>query len=151
MIRQDTSVYIRNVNGKETLMSKKKCEKLYTIFDDLKFMIGDTLITIKPKGYLYKMDLVKEECFIGVQSIPDNFNQYRLGTIFLRNFYTGLDYENNLIILGVNKGTTSAYLTGEAPDPNRPRKTMGATIWVILFIITMIAISIALFVRQQKV
>lgn len=40
---------------------------------------------------------------------------------------------------------------GDAPDPNRVKKTMGATIWVILFIITMIAISIALFVRQQKI
>jgi len=66
MIRQDTSVYIRNVNGKETLMSRKKCEDLYTIFDDLTFMIADTLIKITPKGYLYKMDKVKEECFIGV-------------------------------------------------------------------------------------
>tara|TARA_B110000285_G_scaffold81988_1_gene94444 strand:+ start:118 stop:261 length:144 start_codon:yes stop_codon:yes gene_type:complete len=28
---------------------------------------------------------------------------------------------------------------------------MGATIWVIIFIISMIAISIALFVRQQRV
>jgi hypothetical protein len=93
------------------------------------------------------MDVVKEECFIGVQSIPDNFNQYRLGTIFLRNFYTGLDYENNLIMIGVNKGTTSAFMVGEAPDPNRPKKKMGATIWVVLFIISMIALSIALFVR----
>ena len=47
-------------------MSRKSCDKLYDLFDDLKFMIGDTLITIKPKGYLYKMDKVKEECFIGV-------------------------------------------------------------------------------------
>jgi hypothetical protein len=114
-------------------------------------MIQDTLITIKPKGYLYKMDKVKEECFIGVQSIPDNFNQYRLGTIFLRNFYTGLDYENNLVLIGVNEGSTTAMMTGEAPDPNRKRKTAGATVWVVLFIISMIAISIALFVRQQKV
>jgi len=56
-----------------------------------------------------------------------------------------------LILLGVNEGSTLARMTGEAPDPNRKRKTMGATIWVILFIVSMIAISIALFVRQQKV
>ena len=97
------------------------------------------------------MDVVKEECFIGVQSIPDNFNQYRLGTIFLRNFYTGLDYENNLILLGPNEGTDKAFMTGEAPNPNRPKRQMGATVWVVIFIISMIAISIALFVRQQRV
>lgn len=42
MIRQDTSVYIRNFEGKETLMSRKKCEDLYDVFDDIKFMIGNT-------------------------------------------------------------------------------------------------------------
>ena len=74
MIRQDTSVYIRNFEGKETLMSRKKCEDLYDVFDDIKFMIGNTQIQIKPKGYLYKMDKVKKECFIGIESIPDKFN-----------------------------------------------------------------------------
>lgn len=56
-----------------------------------------------------------------------------------------------MILVGVNEGSTTATITGEAPDPNKKRKTIGATIWVILFIISMIAISIALFVRQQKV
>lgn len=45
-----------------------------------------------------------KECFIGIESISDNSNQYRLGTIFLRNFYTALDYEKNVIQLGINKG-----------------------------------------------
>jgi len=53
-----------------------------------------------------------------------------------------------LVLIGVNEGSTTASITGEAPDPNRKKKTIGATIWVILFIISMIAISIALFVRQ---
>lgn len=61
-----------------------------------------------------------------------------------------MDFENDLILIGVNEGTTTAYMIGEAPDPNRKIEKMGATIWVILFIISMIAISIALFVRQQK-
>jgi len=29
-------------------------------------------------------------------------NEYRLGSIFLRNFYTVLDYEKDLIWIGVN-------------------------------------------------
>ena len=96
------------------------------------------------------MDKVKDECFIGVQSIPDSYNQYRLGTIFLRNFYTALDYEHNLVIMGINKGTTSAVMIGDAPNPIKPESGGGATVWVILFIVSMIAISIGLFVRQQQ-
>ena len=46
---------------------------------------------------------VDDDCFIGISEIPDRSNQYRLGTIFLRNFYTAFDYDKDLIMLGVNK------------------------------------------------
>ena len=39
---------------------------------------------------------------IGIESIPDNFNQYRFGIQFLKNFYTAFDYEKNQIIIGLN-------------------------------------------------
>ena len=42
------------------------------------------------------------ECRIGIESIPNSANHYRLGMTFLKHFYTALDYENNLIILGLN-------------------------------------------------
>lgn len=38
------------------------------------------------------MDDQYKDCFIGISAIPDSLNQYRLGTIFLRNFYTVLDF-----------------------------------------------------------
>jgi hypothetical protein len=31
-------------------------------------------------------------------------NEYRLGTIFMKNFYTALDFDNDMIVLGVNAG-----------------------------------------------
>ena len=43
-------------------------------------------------------------CQIGLECLKGEKSEYRLGTIFLRNFYTALDYENDLIILGVNTG-----------------------------------------------
>ena len=52
-----------------------------------------------PKGYLFT---VGTQCHIGIESIPDDFNQFRLGTIFLRNFYTVLEFDLNLIMLGIN-------------------------------------------------
>lgn len=66
---------------------------------------------------MYSLGGGQSDCFIGIQSIPDRYNQYRLGTIFLRNFYTGLDYENNLVVLGINNGITSAELIGKTANP----------------------------------
>lgn len=42
------------------------------------------------------------ECRIGIESIPNSANHYRLGMTFLKHFYTALDYEENLIIMGLN-------------------------------------------------
>lgn len=35
----------------------------------------------------------KPVCRIGIESIPDSANQYRLGIQFLRNFFVQLDYD----------------------------------------------------------
>jgi len=57
-------------------------------------------LTIKPRGYLYN---VGGGCVVGIQPIPDELNQYRLGLVFLQNFYTGLNFETNHIYLGTKK------------------------------------------------
>lgn len=57
-----------------------------------------------------------------MSSIPGDANEYRLGTIFLRNFYTALDFDTDMIILGLNKNSAkydTAYIAGHADDPNR--------------------------------
>lgn len=64
-------------------------------------MLHKTQVIIKPEGYLYRYP-TQDDCFIGVESIPDSYNQYRLGTIFLRNFYTGFDYFHDQIVIGLN-------------------------------------------------
>jgi cbb3-type cytochrome oxidase subunit 3 len=92
----------------------------------------------------------QNDCFIGISSIPDKYNQYRLGTIFLRNFYTGLDFENNMLLIGINQGTTSAELHGKAENPFKPREGNGAVLFVITFIIVMIAVAVACFVRSKR-
>ena len=48
-------------------------------------------------------------------------NEYRLGTVFLRNYYTVLDYEHDMILLGINKGQESAVIHGHVYDPFDPR------------------------------
>lgn len=53
-------------------------------------------------------------------------------------------------MIGVNQGTTTAYMSGESPNPYAIKPTGSATVWVILFIIAMISIAVALYIRQQK-
>jgi hypothetical protein len=76
------------------MVSRKRCKDLYNVFGSLEFKIHGTQIMIEPEGYLYSYD-GQSDCFIGIQSIPDRLQQYRLGTIFLRNFYVGLDFYTN--------------------------------------------------------
>ena len=50
-------------------------------------------------------------------------------------------------MIGVNQGTSTAYMNGESPNPYGIKPTGSATIWVILFIIAMISIAVALYIR----
>jgi len=74
------------------LVSRHKCKDLEKMLDPLMFMLYETKITINPSGYLYSEG---RDCFIGIQGLDDKQNHYRLGTVFLRNFYLALDFENN--------------------------------------------------------
>lgn len=115
-------------------------------------MVQNTAITISPKGYLFQVSL-QSDCFIGISSIPDKYNQYRLGTIFLRNFYTALDYENNMVMFGINKGTTSAKLVGKAENPNKHTSTGGGNgaVWgIVIFLLCMFGVAAFCFVRAKR-
>lgn len=106
---------------------------------------------MRPRGYLYQIEYDIKNCFIGLQSIDDNANQFRLGTIFLQNFYTALDYDNNMILLGVNKGSSDkakAYIDGDLPDPFLAGNSSLAIVIVILLIL--IAIGIIFYFRSAK-
>lgn len=110
MLDQDPSITEYSFSsGGNILVSGKSCGELESIYSDLQFMLQYTQITIKPSGYLFNLP-GQDDCFIGIQSIPDSFNQFRLGTIFLRNFYAGLDYEKNFIMIGLNVNGDSASL-----------------------------------------
>lgn len=156
MKMQDSTLEVQVVEDMEILVSKKNCEDLYSVYANIEFMIQDARIMIKPEGYLYNLD-GQDDCFVGIQSIPDKANQYRLGTIFLRNFYTGLDFEKNQILIGLNDGTTTAELHGTTHntpvDPNsvdKPKQDSGAMMFVITFIILMFAVALACYVRTKK-
>jgi hypothetical protein len=74
-----------------------------------------------------------------------------LGTIFLRNFYTALDYENDLIILGVNTGMENvarAKVRGHIYNPFKPLFTAFKIMLVFIFI-AIVAASIAFYVHRK--
>ena len=148
-MKQDSSIKVQTIDENDILVSNKKCSELYDLYSDLKFTIEGTEITIKPKGYLYSLG-TQNACFIGLTSIPDKYNQYRLGTIFLRNFYTGLDFENDMLLIGINKGSTGAEFNGKLENPNKPSEGNGAVLLVITFIIVMIAVAVTCFVRFKR-
>jgi len=92
------------------------------------------------------------KCFIGIQKIDKHANQYRLGTIFLRNFYTALDFDNNLILMGVNKGSSDkakAYIKGELSNPYRVSN--GVTVSIIAVILLLVCgLGIVFYFKQNK-
>jgi len=107
LIAKDPTVYESTVDGETILVSRKSCAFLENQLDDIQFQLATSLFVIKPKGYLYSLN-GQDDCFIGVQSIHDDFNQYRLGTVFLRNFYTVLDFDKNLVLMGLNNDLDTA-------------------------------------------
>lgn len=73
-----------------------------------------------PRGYTYMYDENQGYCQIGLHPSNGETNAYRLGNIFLRNFYTSLDYDRDLIMIGVNRGAVtyaSAKIEGHKSDP----------------------------------
>lgn len=85
-----------------------------------------------PKAYTYQVYDEQSFCQIGLSPIAGSSNQYRLGTIFLRNFYTFLDYEKDQIGLGINKGCSTAQLIGKTEHtdedlPNNPNGGVNKT------------------------
>ena len=84
------------------------CAEFWQYMKPIEFKLERTVIKINPSGYTYQeYDKNQGFCQVGLHTVPDpNINEYRLGTVFLRNFYTALDYDRDLIVIGVNKGSS---------------------------------------------
>ena len=82
------------------------------------------------------------ECRIGIESIPDRMNHYRLGVSFLQHFYTALDYERNLIVVGLSQSGhsngTRIIVDPEGKKENPtvpPRDNYGGLVTIFVFMI----------------
>lgn len=82
--------------------------------------IENTTVTLHPKAYTYEKDKDQDFCQIGIQTIKQGLDEYRFGAIFLRNFVTALDYDKDVITLGLTKLAKkhkTATIDGETEDP----------------------------------
>ena len=55
-----------------------------------------------------------------------------------------------MLLIGINKGSSAAALHGKSENPFRPKEGNGAILFVITFIIVMIAVAVACFVRSKR-
>lgn len=156
MRRTERTIISQEVDETQILVARKPCYKLYDTLGDIEFKLQDTKIIIKPRGYLYHMEN-QDDCFIGIQAIPESANQYRLGTIFLRNFYTALDYEQNLIIIGVNAGASDlakAEIDGKVYNPFKESSKGNeggiASLLFIFLLIIIVIIAFWYFMKQEE-
>ena len=112
------------IENDEILVARKQCFDLYDVLKPISFHVQNTEIVIKPRGYTYSMG---NDCFIGISAIDDSLHQIRLGTVFLRNFYTGLDFDKNMIMLGVNaqNNDSEVSIIGKSANPYGGQKGSG--------------------------
>ena len=97
----------KNNEGPE-LISYARCDTLYTKYGNLEFNFNDsTAFIIKPRGYLTSPYYNKSICQIGIQGISDSLKEYRLGTNFVRNFFVGLDYKDEIVSIGLKSDDES--------------------------------------------
>jgi len=71
---KEKSIYGSVVEGSKIMVARKACHDLYDTLDEISFSLQGTTIHIQPRGYLYHMRGQNDECFIGIESIPDNSN-----------------------------------------------------------------------------
>lgn len=112
---------LTNFDGSITMEADQPCEVAIKKLRNISFKLEKTKVIIKPEGYTYSMSASQRRCNIGVEKLVGVTNEYRLGTVFLRNYLTVLDYEHDMILLGINKGQESSVMHGHVYDPFDPR------------------------------
>ena len=77
-----------------------------------------------------------------------------MGTIFLRNFYTALDYDENLIAVGINKNIPvkdRPTMEGVSLAGRKPAKDhSGLVIWIFVILTVLFGVAIVFYVRANK-
>ena len=106
----------------------------------ISFVIGDKVFEIRPKGYLLQGedydDAYEGICLFGISALPDKLysrnNMFLFGDVFLRNFYSVFDWDNQEVRLGINK-----HSVDNVGPISTPKPTPHAEYVVLISIITL--------------
>lgn len=90
------------------------------------------------------------ECFIGISPIDDKYNHYRFGTIFLRNFYMALDYENNNMGFAQNVDMWDDTTSFAGKSSNPSEKSYGMVIFVAVFLLVLTSIAVCIYFKSKR-
>ena len=88
------------------MKSSKNCDALAPLLSAFKIPLNRASVIMKPRAYLYSFKN-EQDCLIAIEKGVND--EYRLGTLFLRHLYLGLDYKHNDIVLGQNPAADDIY------------------------------------------
>ena len=131
------------------MKSRKSCSDLAPLLKDLKITLNKAVVVMKPRAYLYAF-MDERDCLIAIESSPPELDEYRLGTLFLRHLYLGLDYKHNAIVLGQNPHAQDIYFEGKAPNPYRTAPS-AVVVFAVFFLIGLIILGVFCYVRAKKI
>lgn len=69
----------------------------------------------------------------------------------MRNFYVGLDYEANELVLGLNKGNPDASMTYPEIDDGKRNRTIGIVgLFVLAYLVIMLILALICYLRSKR-
>ena len=141
-------MYIYVGDNHETLIaSRKSCSNLASKLSMIQLCLPGTVLELKPHAYLWAYS-GDDGCNLGFEKT--NSNDYYLGTLFLRNFYVGLDFEYNSVLIGRNKVSKDVSIHGSSPNPFKQGPSP-ALIFVVIFLLVLVVVGVFCYVRAKKI
>lgn len=101
------------------------CEHVFGKDIALTFTSGQYQFSIKPDGYAFPSAEKDEVCFLPIEPA----DELRLGQIFLANYWVGLDFDAEEMLVGVIRLNNNAKINGikhEEPKQPTPKKVPAA-------------------------
>ena len=113
------------------------CEYFMDEMKPLIIRLENWLYTIDPEGYTLNNTIHKHKCQVMVSYINETQELMILGDVFLRNFFTVLDYSRNQVSLGV-----SIY----APPGSDIKQVVSGWVYFGYFFGVVLIVSLSIFI-----
>ena len=144
------NVHFQTTGEGQILVMSEPCYRIEEKFGNLEFNINEARILIKPTGYLQPFFGDDRVCSLGISGIPDKLNEFRLGSLFLRNFFVGLDFENNQLSLGLNSGNLKAEITDASHGNVTAISPIPSLLFLFFYSLVLFAIKFYMKRKEKK-